>query len=942
MPTLAQLHDQLQALTQAVILRDYNPDQPRDANGRFGAGSGKTSGFRQWTSPQPRVMSPAQLARARSAESKSGKTFQCMRCSKMLNGPMRGQKLGFRIPNDNQLHTFWAMTLCPSCMRTIYVHGGYLDRMIAHGMTREDALAKINAKIAADEAAAKAAGDRENRVRIPMMDTGSQRMHASEGQALDRLRAQLAEMQRYKNQEIVRGSDGRIIGNIGTGTGSKSTFPDGKKGQVVRVDIVGTNKTRSGNELATVRIITADGQAYEKIVPHTGNAKNDKMAALVASGIPHERAQEILGRVGKDSPSKVDVAAHFAQQYRLEEDRAYQKGDTVAAESARQQADKWEHELSLASKERYALHHQNYSSMRTEPDFKSGMLADRIESDRQIMHEARQAFSTKTSSGTAKSSGGRKSGVGNASIADLHAASRAWQAANPSAPREAHLEVTSPKGAVVKTDNIQPITSHIAHEFNPYAPPDPHFLAQLYGEHQLGAALDRLSGTRTLNEIAKGQGIAPGATRAETISRITAHVTNGRYSYDFPTASAAKSGDGRKSGGAAARIAGLHEAARQWQAAHPDAPKETRPSASPLVPVHAGNAIAEYNPYLLVTSPQNLPIFQAAFGNHQIGALLSTQSLSSLRSGADALHLNSTGLRDNHDALVSLITSHVTDGHYAANFTTAKAGSGTKSASAEHPQLAGYRDALARLREQYAALHAARPDLSTKQTALEKAAAKSAAPRTFGDNTMRVPPSDRPRLSELQNEFNPREAYAHFGSDTLRSVLYAEPSGVLQAMAQNPNMPAGFVMPPANASKITLANAIVDHLDRTIGGTGTSNAPITREPDVSSTLMTSNTGALKDNFDPIEAWHAFGETRQSVYEALRNEPIGVLTQMLSRLGRTPRTGTASSNTFAKQIANLLGKQFGDTSVIEDKPHRAVASDLTTQLRVLQADWWPAA
>jgi hypothetical protein len=63
--------------------------------------------------------------------------------------------------------------------------------------------------------------------------------------------------------------------------------------------------------------------------------------------------------------------------------------------------------------------------------------------------------------------------------------------------------------------------------------PDAHFLTTLYGEHQLGAALSRHTAPE-LQGTARDLGLLhPGRTKAEIVSHITAHITEGRYSANF-------------------------------------------------------------------------------------------------------------------------------------------------------------------------------------------------------------------------------------------------------------------------------------------------------------------------------------------------------------------------------------------------------------------------
>jgi hypothetical protein len=72
-------------------------------------------------------------------------------------------------------------------------------------------------------------------------------------------------------------------------------------------------------------------------------------------------------------------------------------------------------------------------------------------------------------------------------------------------------------------------------------PMDPAFFAKVYGEAQLGAALSPLS-RESLNQGARSIGVTPGRTNAETVSRITSHLTQGRYSANFGAATSVKAG----------------------------------------------------------------------------------------------------------------------------------------------------------------------------------------------------------------------------------------------------------------------------------------------------------------------------------------------------------------------------------------------------------------
>jgi hypothetical protein len=118
--------------------------------------------------------------------------------------------------------------------------------------------------------------------------------------------------------------------------------------------------------------------------------------------------------------------------------------------------------------------------------------------------------------------------------------------AAPKAPRAAKAEGIHERSARLQREGglqaeVQPVGArgHLeaigrVHEsaLDPYAPPNPSALRTLYGEHQLGAALSRYSGEK-VREAARQVGVTPGRSKAETVSRITAAVTEGRYSANF-------------------------------------------------------------------------------------------------------------------------------------------------------------------------------------------------------------------------------------------------------------------------------------------------------------------------------------------------------------------------------------------------------------------------
>jgi hypothetical protein len=71
-----------------------------------------------------------------------------------------------------------------------------------------------------------------------------------------------------------------------------------------------------------------------------------------------------------------------------------------------------------------------------------------------------------------------------------------------------------------------------------------------------------------------------------------------------------------------------------------------------------------------------------------------------------------------------------------------------------------------------------------------------------------------PQLYQLRDNFDPIEAWEHFGgAEQLKRILPYEPLGVLEAMLRHPRMPAG-TMPRANASRETVAKTIISRLEK--------------------------------------------------------------------------------------------------------------------------------
>jgi hypothetical protein len=93
--------------------------------------------------------------------------------------------------------------------------------------------------------------------------------------------------------------------------------------------------------------------------------------------------------------------------------------------------------------------------------------------------------------------------------------------------REGGLKAEVRPGAGLRAVKAVP-----GYDTNPALAPNARFLAQHYGEHQLGAALSRETAAK-LRTTAEHEGLSTSGGKAALVSRITAHVTEGRYSANF-------------------------------------------------------------------------------------------------------------------------------------------------------------------------------------------------------------------------------------------------------------------------------------------------------------------------------------------------------------------------------------------------------------------------
>ena len=81
-------------------------------------------------------------------------------------------------------------------------------------------------------------------------------------------------------------------------------------------------------------------------------------------------------------------------------------------------------------------------------------------------------------------------------------------------------------------DRLAPVSYDDSMRIDPHGTPSVAQLQRIYGDRQLGAALTGYS-HETLKAMARQVGAQPGRTSDETVSRITAKMTGGRYTANF-------------------------------------------------------------------------------------------------------------------------------------------------------------------------------------------------------------------------------------------------------------------------------------------------------------------------------------------------------------------------------------------------------------------------
>ena len=147
----------------------------------------------------------------------------------------------------------------------------------------------------------------------------------------------------------------------------------------------------------------------------------------------------------------------------------------------------------------------------------------------------RKSSSSKSGKSEAEKTASKRGGAKKPAKDAIHELTPAERAARGLKPELDPHSVKSIREIQAEGPRTGKFTPHGESQFNIGRAVNPHELADTYGEHQLAAVLHQYSHAG-LKEAAASVGVKPGATKAETVSRITSHVTEGRYNGRFGSA----------------------------------------------------------------------------------------------------------------------------------------------------------------------------------------------------------------------------------------------------------------------------------------------------------------------------------------------------------------------------------------------------------------------
>jgi len=366
-------------------------------------------------------------------------------------------------------------------------------------------------------------------------------------------RMQIAELLREGRcppDRVIRGYHGRFVGCADGGSGS-GHMPEGgihtRGGIKHEVDLKNL-LSRDGSKAWLAKHEGKYGPDHNALRAEVGRLSTkaseaaEKMSADDVAALK-THADNLEKLLSADDPhSLIGQLAAIEQRYAAKGDEGYTQ--LLADKSylrLRKEADTRQAELTIIQ-DHLARHAGEYEPSRDEREGMRQHTANQRYGQGKSSGRTSAGKATKATRepakapGTPKASSGRKGSAKSEreSLDDLHAKAQAARA-KQGLPDEVKPEDVRHTGkdnrpVIAFREGYKGIAGPLP---DPFALPDPRRYIAMYGEKQLGLALNELT-PQTLRDIARKEGIEqPGSTKAEILSRLVAKVTQGRYSANF-------------------------------------------------------------------------------------------------------------------------------------------------------------------------------------------------------------------------------------------------------------------------------------------------------------------------------------------------------------------------------------------------------------------------
>jgi AraC-like DNA-binding protein len=662
-----------------VLQRDYSPDQPRDGYGRFAPGSGK------YPNLTPERMTPKQLAQAHAAVNPNGPTSQCAHCTRMNNGPLVGQRLGFQMTlpgvhiNDS---------VCPECLRQ-QLSTFFQKRGVSETEAEKEAMAVARSSYTDEE------------LRKLVDDPATWGLPTSDAEQRTQYLRALAE---------------RVLTNMQQAEQMRNFTYTDSHGNVHMVT------QGSGGQWTDNQIIEYAHTGWEGVTHQSAHA--GKSAGGGKSTGEDPRITEQRARI---TAAKAEIA-------RLP------RSDGTSWNYYQRQISDAETHIAQMQRENGIAEPSKYPTKMTDVEFRVAFMRAVAEheyehtgfakiSDLQKLFKHAYGMSPKEFS--ARMNAMREGGDRGEHPYHLH-----YEA------DEERLHLRSPhfwQGQ--QFDFVEAVDKsagggkgiNVEKDYNPYQ------AADLSAYHRDGG--DAL-GTRLMGFSATGLRAAVDRHNAEhpddqiTVQGRSKDALLKSITDHFGTT-------GKATGGAKSAGEDIHaKSARLQQEQGLPAEQGSVRNITELEHVTDKVSNLQFNPYQVL----DVNTVRDVVGERQLGAALNTMTSVSLRHMARAAGIDTKGIANNKSELVSRLTAHATEGRYSADFRNANEPASAKATPAtEHPFADEYRQRLTALQEEADrnGYHAANPAAQKALAAAEKAAAPKST--SGGRQTVGAGKAQRPR-----------------------------------------------------------------------------------------------------------------------------------------------------------------------------------------------------